>query len=126
MHTLNACRRLDVNKPRAGKVSPRPCVAVASMEGVLVNQHLGEADSCSSMAKKMAVLSCWKPALPRPEGGACSAGKPWPKPLSDCSTLLVSGVGANPQKVLTGAGIEVLEIEGLIDEALRRYLPARA
>ena len=43
MNTLTACRRLDVQTPRIGRVSPRPCVAVASMKGVLVNQHLGEA-----------------------------------------------------------------------------------
>lgn len=39
--------------------------------------------------------------------------------LSDCSTLLVSGVGDKPQKVLSASGIEVLEIEGLIEEAVR-------
>jgi nitrogen fixation protein NifB len=35
---------------------------------------------------------------------------------------LVNGVGANPQKVLSAAGIEVLEIEGLIEEAVRAVL----
>ncbi len=39
--------------------------------------------------------------------------------LSDCSTLLVSGVGTNPEKVLSTSGIEVLAIEGLIEEAVR-------
>ena len=39
--------------------------------------------------------------------------------FSDCSTLLVSGIGSNPTKVLSTSGIKVLEIEGLIDEAVR-------
>jgi len=119
MHTLNACRRLDVNKPRAGKVSPRPCVAVASMEGVLVNQHLGEAGKLLVYGEKDGRVQLIEArATPAPGGGA-QRWEAMAETLSDCSTLLVSGVGANPQKVLAGAGIEVLEIEGLIDEAVR-------
>lgn len=119
MHTLNACRRLDVNKPRAGKVSPRPCVAVASMEGVLVNQHLGEADRLLVYGEKDGRVALLEARATPARGGGLQRWESMAESLSDCSTLLVSGVGANPQKVLAGAGIEVLEIEGLIDEALR-------
>jgi nitrogen fixation protein NifB len=119
MHTLNACRRVDVNKPRAGKVSPRPCVAVASMEGVLVNQHLGEADRLLVYGEKDGRVELLEARATPTRGGGLQRWETMAETLSDCSTLLVSGVGANPQKVLTGAGIEVLEIEGLIDEALR-------
>ena len=38
--------------------------------------------------------------------------------FSDCSTLLVNGVGATPTQVLSSSGIRVMEIEGLIDEAI--------
>ncbi len=119
MHTLNACRRLDVNKPRAGKVSPRPCVAVASMEGVLVNQHLGEADRLLVYGERDGRVQLLEARITPARGGGLQRWETMAETLSDCSTLLVGGVGANPKKVLAGAGIKVLEIEGLIDEAVR-------
>jgi nitrogen fixation protein NifB len=119
MHTLTACRRLDVSKPRVGRVSPKPCVAVASMEGVLVNQHLGEADRLLVYGEKEGRVQLMEARATPARGGGLRRWEALAENLSDCSTLLVSGVGANPQKVLAGAGIEVLEIEGLIDEAVR-------
>lgn len=119
MNTLTACRRLDVKTPRIGRVSPRPCVAVASMEGVLVNQHLGEAQKLLVYGEKEGRVQLLEARATPARGGGNKRWKAMAETLSDCSTLLVSGVGGNPQKVLKAAGIEVLEIEGLIDEAVR-------
>jgi nitrogen fixation protein NifB len=119
MNTLTACRRLDVNKPRVGRVSPRPCVAVASMEGVLVNQHLGEAEKLLVYTEKEGRVEFVEARVTPARGGGMQRWEDMAASLSDCSTLLVSGVGSNPQNVLKAAGIEVLEIEGLIDEAVR-------
>jgi nitrogen fixation protein NifB len=119
MNTLNACQRLDVSQPRAGRVSPRPCVAVASMEGVLVNQHLGEARQLLVYSQKDGRIQLLEARTTPPSGGGMQRWQSLADSLFDCSTLLVSGIGANPQKVLSAAGIEVLEIEGLIDEAVR-------
>jgi nitrogen fixation protein NifB len=41
--------------------------------------------------------------------------------LKDCRALMVSGIGPNPGKILSDSGIEVLEIEGLIKDAMERY-----
>ena len=38
--------------------------------------------------------------------------------LSDCHALLVSGIGKNPQQVLTANGIQILVVEGLIEDAV--------
>ena len=119
MNTLTACRRLEVNKPRAGRVSPRPHVAVVSMEGVLVNQHLGEADKVLVYGERAGQVLLLEARSTPPKGGGMQRWRDLAETLSDCSTLLVSGVGGNPRKVLTAAGIEVLEIEGLIDDAVR-------
>jgi nitrogen fixation protein NifB len=119
MNTLTACRRLKVNTPRIGRVSPRPCVAVASMEGVLVNQHLGEAQKLLVYGEKEGRVQLLEARTTPAKGGGNKRWRAMAETLSDCSTLLVSGVGGNPQKVLKSAGIEVLEIEGLIDEAVR-------
>ena len=119
MNTLNACQRLDVSQTRVGRVSPRPCVAVASMEGVLVNHHLGEADRLLVYGEKEGRVQLMEARATPARGGGLRRWEALAESLSDCSTLLVSGVGVNPQRVLANAGIEVLEIEGLIDEALR-------
>lgn len=119
MNTLTACRRLDVNKPRLGRVSPRPCVAVASMEGVLVNQHLGEAEKLLVFHEKEGRIEFVEARVAPPKGGGMKRWEDMAEILSDCSTLLVSGVGDNPKKALKAAGIEVFEIEGLIEEAVR-------
>ena len=117
--TLKACQRLDVSKPWAKRVSPRPCVAVASMEGVLVNQHLGEAEKLLVYGEREGRIELIEARSVPAKGGGMQRWEQMAETLSDCSTLLVSGVGSNPQQVLSAAGIEVLEIEGLIDEALR-------
>ena len=119
MNTLTACRRLEVNKPRAGRVSPRPNVAVASMEGVLVNQHLGEADKLMVYGEKDGRIQLLDVRATPAPGGGLERWQAMAETLADCSTLLVSGVGTNPRKTLTASGMEVLEIEGLIEEALR-------
>lgn len=119
MQTLSACRRLEVSKPQAGRVSPRPCVAVASMEGVLVNQHLGEAQKLLIYGDQEGRLQLLEARTTPAPGGGQQRWEALAELLSDCSTLLVSGVGATPRKVLSATGIEVLEIEGLIDEAVR-------
>ncbi len=117
--TLNACRRLEVNTPRAGRISPRPCVAVASMEGVLVNQHLGEAAKLLIYGQKEDRIQLLEARATPPRGGGPQRWEALAGTLADCSTLLVSGVGESPRKTLAAAGVEVLEIEGLIDEAVR-------
>jgi nitrogen fixation protein NifB len=116
-HTLKSCSTIPENcrKPAA---SARPYVAVASMEGVLVNQHLGEAE-------KLLVYG-WQEGGPRlveartaPARGL--GEKRWldlAELLADCRTLLVSAIGATPRAFLEEAGVEVIEMEGLIDEAV--------
>ncbi len=97
----------------------RPYVAVASHEGVLVNQHLGEAYQLL-IYKQVGDQVELVEQRPTPEAG--SGAKRWQrlaKTLGDCRTLLVSGVGANPKKILGDNGIDILEVEGMIAEAVK-------
>lgn len=119
VNTLTACQRLEVKTPHLGRVSPRPCVAVASMEGVLVNQHLGEAEKLLVYGHKDGRVHLVAARTTPAKGGGMQRWRDLAEILADCSTLLVGGVGTNPKKVLAAAGIEVLEIEGLIDEAVQ-------
>jgi nitrogen fixation protein NifB len=100
----------------------RPFVAVATLEGALVNQHLGEAERFiiyqqSRETPGQFQLKEIRPA-PRPGGGDAR----WATlavSLKDCRALLVNAAGPAPAKVLTRHGLRVIEMEGLIDEGLR-------
>jgi len=96
----------------------RPYVAVASMEGMLVNQHLGEAE-------RLWIFE-WdgdKPKLVEmreaPEPG--SGNQRWREmaaTITDCHTILVSGIGRSPRWVLEDSGLRVIEAAGLIAPAM--------
>lgn len=119
MATLKNCQHLEVLEPKGKKVSHRPYVAVASLEGVLVNQHLGEAYQVMIYGEENGRIALIE-ARQTPEPGAGMAR--WQElaaSLSDCRAILVSGIGANPKKVLSDSGMEVIECEGVIDEAVR-------
>ena len=94
----------------------RPYVAVASREGMLVNQHVGEATCFHIFAENDMAPIATREA---PDSG--SGIKRWldlVDLLGDCRALLTTGVGAAPRRVLTGSGLEVIEMEGLIEEGL--------
>jgi nitrogen fixation protein NifB len=110
---MGACA---INAPEGHEL--RPYVAVASMEGVLVNQHLGEASHLWIFEHG--------PEGPRligtretpEEGGGNLRWLELAESLRDCRALLVSGVGPNPRRVIEGKGIRVLEMAGFISEGV--------
>ncbi|NHQ60213.1 nitrogenase cofactor biosynthesis protein NifB [Chlorobium sp. BLA1] len=98
----------------------RPFVAVSSLEGVLINQHLGEADRFLIYAmdydKNECVLVDSRTAPPT--GGGQQRWEELAGILKDCRALLVNGAGGSPTKVLNEHGIEVMVLEGIIEEAV--------
>ncbi len=94
-------------------------VAVATFEGILVNQHLGDATS----------LQIWSQTLdgfqmieerPAPERG--TGLQRWhalAQILTDCRAILVSGIGENPRDVLANYGIQPIEMSGFIEMGLQ-------
>ena len=119
MDTLKACEALT-ETPAARKHPPgRTRVAVASMEGVLVNQHLGEAAKLLIYGKRDGIVTLIEARETPPRGGGFQRWARLADTLSDCGTLLVSGIGESPRQALTESGLDVLEIEGVIDDAVR-------
>jgi nitrogen fixation protein NifB len=119
MTTLKNCQHLEVLEPKCQKVSPRPYVAVTSMEGVLVNQHLGEAHQVLVYGENEGRIGLIEARQAPEPGGGMERWRELAARLSDCRAVLVSGVGGNPKKALADSGIEVIECEGVIDEAVR-------
>jgi nitrogen fixation protein NifB len=100
----------------------RPFVAVATMEGVLVNQHLGEADRFLVYEQDPGIPGNYRVKEIRhapPEGGGDARWAELAVTLKDCRALLVNAAGPTPMKILTQHGLRVTEMEGLIDEGLR-------
>ena len=109
-------KRIATTSPTTGE--ERPHVAVATQEGLLVNQHLGEAAALSIFTRgnsgwEMMSLRCTPPA-----GLGSKRWLDLADLLKDCSALLVSGIGPSPLKILTESGLRVVEMEGLIEEGL--------
>ncbi len=98
--------------------SSRPYVAVASMEGILVNQHLGEADQLwifeyDEIAPKLIAMR----ETPE-EGDGNLRWRELAKSVADCHSILMSGVGRKPRWVLEQSGLRVIEASGLISQAM--------
>ena len=102
--------------------SPRPCVAVATLEGALVNQHLGEAARFVIYEESTETASGYKFKEIRraPEqGGGSQRWQELANSLSDCRAVLVTTAGPSPTAVMNKSGLRVVEMEGLIEEGLR-------
>jgi nitrogen fixation protein NifB len=112
--SLVALRAAANAKPRR----PRPHIAVATREGWLINGHLGAVDRLSIYAKdENGILLVEHRETPAPGAGS-SRWEDLARRLEDCRVLVAQGVGPNPRKVLEANGLEVLEAEGLIEDAL--------
>jgi nitrogen fixation protein NifB len=99
----------------------RPYVAIATQEGVLVNQHLGVADRLQIWEK---VEDGFRLVEDRPCPSPGSGSSRWDELaslLSDCRAVLTAAAGGAPRKALEAQGIAVCEMEGIIDDALETY-----
>ncbi len=96
----------------------RDKVAVASYEGILVNQHLGMAESLLIYGSdETGYYPVDKRIIP-PRGGGEERWRQVSAILCDCHTLLVNGIGETPYEILSANGLTIYEIEGLIEDAL--------
>jgi nitrogen fixation protein NifB len=101
--------------------SPRSFVAVASYEGALVNQHLGEAERLMIYQKRPGNGGGFELKEFRPAPPPGSGDDRWIELatiLKDCRALLVASAGPRPQKLLSAHGLRIIEMEGFIEEGL--------
>jgi len=111
-----------LNKQKKDMDKARPFVAVASNEGALVNQHLGEADSLMIYERNPGwyeEFSLKEIRSAPPPGGGESRWRALAETLHDCRAMLVVSAGSNPREILSGYGLRIIEMEGLIHEGLK-------
>jgi nitrogen fixation protein NifB len=113
---IRSCARLPLRPQES-----RPYVAVATREGMLVNQHLGEAQQFTLFGvdpedeeEFVAVAQRQAP----PSGGRDGRWSQLAASLHDCRAILVNAAGSTPKEALTASGIQVVEMEGLIEAGL--------
>ena len=97
----------------------RPYVAAATYEGLLVNQHLGEADCLQIFREDNGRFTTHEKRLTPPRGSGDNRWTKLSEMLSDCSVLLVNGIGPKPLKILSKTDLEVIKTSGLIEESLK-------
>jgi len=111
---LSACASL----PKPSEAA-KPYVAVATMEGVLVNQHLGQAASFQIWGEDGAGGFKLVEVRPAPaEGGGPQRWMHLVRLLKDCRAILVNDLGAGPKEMLKKKGIEPVLMAGFIEKGL--------
>ena len=105
----------------------KPLVAVATREGMLVNQHLGEADTflVFERAENGAIRQVGRRIAPA-AGTGDARWEALAQTLRDCRAVLVADAGDNPKNVLAQKGIKVIATEGMIDEAVHAVFDGRS
>jgi nitrogen fixation protein NifB len=119
---MDALQKCASQNPKTDEDPDRSYVAVATLEGILINQHLGEAYQLQIYGQDDKGEVCMVDRRLTPEPGR--GDNRWielSKTLKDCRAIMVSGIGQKPRKILTDSGIRVLEIEGLIQDAVERF-----
>jgi len=108
-----------------GKLPPqgqddRPHIAVATREGMLINQHLGEAKRFQIWGR--AGDGTFRVVDERQAPTAGCGPNRWEdlaKVLFDCRAVLVGAIGDAPRKILTERGVLPAACSGFIEDALR-------
>lgn len=100
----------------------RPYVAVASREGIFVNQHLGETAGLWIFGLQGGKASLVERRNAPPAGGGTERWKAMTELLKDCRAVLAGGIGASPQQALEKADIRVVVMEGMANEGVEALL----
>lgn len=105
----------------------RPYIAVASREGFLINQHLGEASELSvyTLGSDGNVSFMEKRNTP-PSGSGVVRWEKLADSFADCRAVLVNGVGNSPKKILESKGLKVYQVEGLLNDAAGRVFAGKS
>jgi nitrogen fixation protein NifB len=96
----------------------RQFVAVSSYEGMLVNQHLGEAESLYIFRETPNGYKLVEQRKTPPPGTGNRRWIELGELLKDCRALLVGGIGPSPSATIGRSGVKIVEMTGLIDEGL--------
>ncbi len=110
---LNACATMPAPPPKV-----RPYVAVASLEGMLVNQHLGETTKFLIYGKDENGYTLVEERKAPPAGGGLGRWEALTRLLYDCRAVMVAEMGDSPKEIFKRAGIDPVTMSGFIEAGL--------
>ncbi len=125
MSLLQECEAMSDIPPVGRYDADRPNIAVASMEGLLINQHLGEAFQLFIYGRRNGEAELIETRQTPEPGTGMARWETLSETIADCGMLLVSGIGESPRQVLAGKGIEIIVAEGMITEAVNSVFEGR-
>jgi nitrogen fixation protein NifB len=96
----------------------KPYVAVATLEGILVNQHLGEANKFQIWSASGSDFEMIEMRDAPPPGNGDERWLRLAEILKDCRAVLVSGIGGRPSHFLMRNNIVPIEMSGFITQGL--------
>jgi len=113
LNDLKDCSKLPLHPHE-----DRPFVAAATMEGFLVNQHLGRADDFQIFNQTSSGFELKEIRKAPSAGLGDERWKALAELFHDCRSVLVNAAGMKPVTILKKAGVEVVEMDGLIEQGL--------
>ena len=109
----------------AGPSNPnqeRPYVALASHEGSLINQHIGEATRFWVFDPQAGAPPALVETRDAPEpGGGSTRWYDLAELLHDCKAVFTTAVGQTPRRILEDNGVRVIEAVGLASDAIAAW-----
>ncbi len=111
---LNACASMP-----PAVAQPRPYVAVASMEGMLVNQHLGETIKFLIYGQDGDGFTLIEERPAPVPGGGIGRWEAMTRLFHDCRAVMVADMGESPRAIFERAGITPVTMSGFIEAGLR-------
>jgi nitrogen fixation protein NifB len=108
----------------SGPINPieeRPYYAVASHEGLLINQHLGEASRLWIYKSEPDGLKLVETREAPEAGRGAQRWYELAETLQDCAAFFVSAAGATPRRILERQNVRVVEAVGLAEEAINAW-----
>jgi len=116
-HEMASCLSDCATQPPKA-VREKSRIAVASQEGVLVNQHMGVADRFLVYEHGADGFAFVEERQAPPSGLGDLRWQQLAETLSDCRSVLVAAAGNAPRQALSDRNCEVFEMEGMIDDCL--------
>jgi nitrogen fixation protein NifB len=100
-------------------------VAVSTHEGVLVNQHLGEAYKFQIWGKTQNGFQIVTEREAPDPGNGVRRWTALTAILNDCRAVLTSALGKTPDEILTKSGIQTVTMSGFIEDGLAAIYEGR-
>jgi nitrogen fixation protein NifB len=110
----------ESSEEEPGFTGLRDKVAFVSREGLLINQHLGEAEEFHIYEMNSTEMVLAEPRQAPPKGGGNERWSSVADILGDCAYLLTGGAGQTPVERLGKSGLKVITIEGFAHDAAMR------